>query len=373
VTVDTGVKANGFRALLPAGHVAIATRERLRDPPGRSACGMHGKNLLRVIVNSEVMWNLTVYVTHNIAYVIHTFNGVNRNRSGMSGKSGRKQPRPTGADPGLAGVRDVHPASRAGSVGEALRKRSGLLWDDQQRPSRGPRPALSRSEVVQAAIRVADEGDLAALTMQAVAQRLGFTTMALYRYFPNKEALIDACVDAAMGAPPETGRTGQGWRADVKRWAYAKRAMLCARPWLAELPFVAAPHGPNWLGWHEAFLSTISDTGLSPEDMMDMLSVVHGYVSGSSDTAISLSRARSRGISFEEWAQAVGEDLCRAIDDPRYPTLSAILSSKSGGISKESPLPARNSRPRTLDESFDFGLERVLDGIGLYIDALKRP
>jgi AcrR family transcriptional regulator len=207
--------------------------------------------------------------------------------------------------------------------------------------------------------------------MHTVAERLGFSTMALYRYFPNKEALIDASVDAAMGTPPQRGGQRGGWRQEVKHWAYAKRVMLCSRPWLAELPFVAAPHGPNWLSWHEAFLEAIADTGLSPEDMMDMLSVVDGYVRGNSDTAISLARAVSRGVSIEEWAKAVGADLCRAINDPRYPRLSAILSSSSGGISGESPLPARGGRPRTMDEGFDFGLERVLDGIERYLDSVE--
>lgn len=256
---------------------------------------------------------------------------------------------------------------------EGLRKRSGLLWDAQQRPGRGPKPAMRREDVVEAAISIADRDGLAALTMQAVAERLGFTTMALYRYFPNKEALIDASVDAAMGTPLQRSGPREGWRKEVKLWAYAKRAMLCSRPWLAELPFVAAPHGPNWLSWHEALLWTIAETGLSPEDMMDMLSAVHGYVSGSSDTAISLARAISRGISIEQWAQAVGADLCRAINDARYPVLSAILSSKSGGISVSSSLSARGGRPRTMDESFDFGLERLLDGIERYIDSLKVP
>lgn len=230
---------------------------------------------------------------------------------------------------------------------------------------------MRREDVVQAAIGLADAEGLAALTMHAVAERLGFTTMALYRYFPNKEALIDASVDAALGTPPAHGGPRKGWRQEVKQWAYAKRAMLCSRPWLAELPFVAAPHGPNWLIWHEAFLQAIADTGLNPEDMMDVLSVIHGYVSGSSDTAISLARARSRGISAEEWAQAVGADLARAINDPRYPLLSAILSSPSGGISSTSPLPVRAGRARTLEEGFDFGLERVLDGIQVYMDSLK--
>ena len=289
----------------------------------------------------------------------------------MAAKTGQKDRTTSGAKPSPSRATGPTVGVSTESAGEELRKRSGLLWDAQQRPGRGPKPMVCREDVVQAAISIADRDGLAALTMQAVAERLGFTTMALYRYFPNKEALIDASVDAALGTPPQRSGPREEWRKEVKHWAYAKRAMLCSRPWLAELPFVAAPHGPNWLSWHEAFLQTIADTGLSPEDMMDVLSVVHGYVSGSSDTAISLARAISRGISVEEWAQAVGADLCRAINDPRYPILSAILSSKSGGISDASPLPARGGRPRTMDESFDFGLERVLDGIERYIDSLK--
>lgn len=254
---------------------------------------------------------------------------------------------------------------------EDLRKRSELLWGGPARPKRGPKPALSRDDVVRVAIKIADRKGLASLTMQALATKLGFTTMALYRYFPNKEALVDAIVDEALGLPPQEAEPRGDWRSAVKHWGCAKRTMLCARPWLAELPFVAAPHGPHWLAWHEAFLSTIAGLGLSPEDMMDMLSVVDGYVRGNSDTAISLARARSRGISFEKWAEAVGRDLARAINDPRYPILSAILSSHSGGISSASPLPKREGRPRGLDESFEFGLERVLDGIQLYVQSQR--
>src|SRR4051812_28741949 len=70
-----------------------------------------------------------------------------------------------------------------------LRRRSELLWEDRSRPTRGPKPGLTPDDVVQAAIQIADKEGLAAVTMHAVAAKLGFTTMALYRYFPNKEAL----------------------------------------------------------------------------------------------------------------------------------------------------------------------------------------
>jgi AcrR family transcriptional regulator len=240
-----------------------------------------------------------------------------------------------------------------------LRRRSQLLWDDRLQPTRGPKPGLTPDDVVQAAMQIADEADLAAVTMNAVATRLGFTTMAIYRYFPNKEALLDAIVDAAMGSPPRPTEPRGDWRSEVAQWARAKREMLCARPWLAELPFVAAPHGPNWLSWLEALTEPLATTGLSSPDIGEMISVIDGFTRGASDTAISLARSRARGASDEEWAAAVGADLGRAIGDPRFPKFAALLTSPSDG------------KPRTMDESFDFCLQRVLDGIELYVNAAK--
>jgi AcrR family transcriptional regulator len=236
-----------------------------------------------------------------------------------------------------------------------LRRRSELLWDDRSRPTRGPKPALTPDDVVQAAMQIADEDGISAVTMNAVATRLGFTTMAIYRYFPSKEALLDAIVDAGLGLPPRPTEPRGDWRSDVAHWMRAKRAMLCARPWLAELPFVAAPHGPNWLSWLEAVTEPLATTGLSAPDRGEMISIIDGYTRGASDTAISLARARARGTSELEWAAAVGADLGRAIGDARYPSFAALLTTPSDG------------NPRTMDESFDFGVQRVLDGIELYI------
>jgi AcrR family transcriptional regulator len=250
---------------------------------------------------------------------------------------------------------DVMAASNR--IDPVLRRRSQLLWDARAPSSRGPKAAFAPAEVVDAAIEIADAEGLAAVTMQAVSARLGFTTMAIYRYFPNKEALCDAIVDAGMGKPPPAEGPAGSWRAEVSWWAHSKRAMLCARPWLAELPFVAAPHGPNWLAWLEALAKPLSGLGLRPADVGQMISVVDGYTRGASDTSISLARARARGIPEAEWAAAVGADLGRAIGDPRFPHFAAILTAPPDGHS------------RSIEESFDFGLQRVLDGIERFVDA----
>lgn len=241
-----------------------------------------------------------------------------------------------------------------------LRRRSEFLWGDGARPTRGPKRALSAEEVVQAALGIADREGLAALTMQAVAQRLGVTAMALYRYVPSKDALLDAIVDAAMGPPPAPMARIHGWREAVERWAWAKRAMLISRPWLAELPFVVAPHGPNWLGWLESAVEALARSGLGAADVFDMLHALDGYVRGGSDTAIAFARAKPSDLSLAEWKAAVSVDLLRAVGNPRYPTLSGLITS---GL----------ERDNTLEDNFEFGLQRVLDGLRLYIEARTAP
>lgn len=245
-------------------------------------------------------------------------------------------------------------------VDPVLRRRSELLWEDRSAPTRGPKPAVTPADVVEAAMSLADADGLRAVTMQAVAERLGFTTMALYRYFPSKEALCDAIVDAGMGLPPARRAPRADWRTEVAAWARARRAMLCARPWLAELPFVAAPHGPNWLLWLEALLDALARTGLRAKDLAEMLSVVDGFTRGASDTAVSLAREHARGVSTEEWAAAVGADLGRAIGDPRFPNWTALLTAPP------------DDAPRTMEQSFDFCLDRVLDGIEVYVRSAKK-
>lgn len=274
-----------------------------------------------------------------------------RKKAGTSGRSARPGP---AAREQLTHDDIMEAAAR---VDPELRRRSALLWDDRSRPTRGPKPGLTPDDVVQAAMQIADEEGLAAVTMQAVAARLGFTTMAIYRYFPSKETLFDAIVDAGLGSPPRPTEPRGPWRDEVAQWARAKRAMLCARPWLAELPFVAAPHGPNWLSWLEAVAEPLARTGLTSADLGEMISVIDGFTRGASDTAVSLARSRARGVPDAQWAAAVGADLGRAIGDPRFPAFAALLTTPSDG------------RPRTMDESFDFCLDRVLDGIERYVES----
>jgi AcrR family transcriptional regulator len=271
--------------------------------------------------------------------------------------AGRKKARGTSGEAPLTHDDVMRAAVR---VDPELRRRSALLWEDRTPSTRGPRPGLTPADIIEAATAIADQEGLGAVTMHAVAARLRVTPMALYRYFPGKEALYDAIIDAGMGLPPLQPEPRGPWRDEVTRWAHAKRAMLCGRPWLAELPFVATPHGPNWLAWLEALAEPLARAGFGGQELGQMISIVDGYTRGASDTSISLARSRARGLSDQAWAAAVGADLGRALGDPRFPVFASILTAKGGAS-------------LTMEESFDFGLQRVLDGIALYLEGGTEP
>lgn len=65
------------------------------------------------------------------------------------------------------------------------------------------RPArIDRAAILDAAMAIADQDGLAAVSLHAVARRLGVTAMALYRHLDGKEALLDGLVERLLTAVP---------------------------------------------------------------------------------------------------------------------------------------------------------------------------
>lgn len=61
-----------------------------------------------------------------------------------------------------------------------------VIWARPERSGRGPRPAYSRADIAAAAVRIADEEGLDAVSMRRVAAELGCGTMSLYNYVPAR-------------------------------------------------------------------------------------------------------------------------------------------------------------------------------------------
>ncbi|MFF7469655.1 TetR/AcrR family transcriptional regulator C-terminal domain-containing protein [Streptomyces sp. NPDC008092] len=97
-----------------------------------------------------------------------------------------------------------------------------------------PRVPLSRTRVLDAAVALADDGGVDALSMRRIAQALGVVPMALYKHVANKNELLDGMIDVLVGEidPPADG---VGWKEAVRRRVLSARRMLLRHPWAPEV------------------------------------------------------------------------------------------------------------------------------------------
>ncbi|MEU2255222.1 TetR/AcrR family transcriptional regulator [Nocardia xishanensis] len=226
-----------------------------------------------------------------------------------------------------------------------------LLWDTGHRPSRGPKPTLTLDRIVEAAVRVADTEGLAAVTMRRVATELGTGTMSLYRYLPGKAELLDLMLDRVQ-QPPEGELASEGWREALHAYAYESLEMYRRHPWLLEVNQTRPVLGPGALAGMEHLLTRIESMGLADPEMIAVLVMISGYVSGVARTRVFAEEAeRTTGMTDAEFWKAQEPALEKALATGRYPVVAA-LSEEAFDMSFD---------------HFDFGLQRILDGLEVFV------
>jgi aldehyde dehydrogenase (NAD+) len=227
-----------------------------------------------------------------------------------------------------------------------------LLWSSGDRPARGPRRGLTVDAIVAAAIELVSTEGLAALSMRQVATKLGVGTASLYTYLPGKAELAALMLDAIMADAPLPHELPGDWRAKLAAWARDDWAAYRDNPWVLELAAVAAAPGPRMLRWLDSAIQALDGTGLTDAEKLAVIESVDGYVRG-------LATLRHRGGAdatpdeVERRDAALGE----LVDFDRYPTLQRAL--------------VAGTKPYAADQ-FEFGLERLLDGIAALIRS-RRP
>ncbi|HEX8628837.1 MAG TPA: helix-turn-helix domain-containing protein [Catenuloplanes sp.] len=88
-----------------------------------------------------------------------------------------------------------------------------------------------RRLILEQALALADEQGLAAVSMRAVARRIGLTSMALYPYVGSKQAVLDGLVDVLLAELLAPASAGEGdWRYRLRTVGRAHRALATAHP-----------------------------------------------------------------------------------------------------------------------------------------------
>ena len=137
-------------------------------------------------------------------------------------------------------------------------------------PSAVGRQRLTRDRVLGAALEVADEGGIAALTIRSLATRLDAKPMSVYHHVANKDEILDGIVDLVF-AEIDLPVVGGEWRAEVRRRAASARDVLRRHPWA--VPLLESRHtpGPATLRQHDAMIGTLRGGGF------DVRAAAHAY------------------------------------------------------------------------------------------------
>ena len=231
-----------------------------------------------------------------------------------------------------------------------------LAWGVAANPQRGPKREMSVERIVETAVELADAEGIGAVSMAAVAAKLGFTPMSLYRYVSAKDDLLLLMQEEATGVPPEDAREHEGWRNRLRALFEAQVLIYLRHPWILSLPITGSPITPNSSAWIEAGLEALADTPLSETERLAVALAMTGQarwygmvIAGYSE------QARSTGLTPDEVTAREAALFDRVIAAEEYPHLRRAIDA---GVFMDERDP------------FRFATERLLDGIGMYIDAL---
>jgi AcrR family transcriptional regulator len=223
-------------------------------------------------------------------------------------------------------------------------KKSGAARSTQ------PNQAPPLERVLEVAIRIGDEESLDALTMRRLAGDLGVGTMTLYRYFRNKNELLDGMADEILGSlvlPPMEGFDAAEALAVV---AHSLRDMMRMHPSVVRLFGSRTTRSQRAMrGSYEQVLQALADIGLEPALAVRTYGLLLVYVLGF--TGYELHRPWGRNPQEVEGVAELRRQrglFYQALPQDEFPMMVSLSDTLV-------TLPS--------DEQFDWGLTVLINGI----------
>lgn len=138
---------------------------------------------------------------------------------------------------------------------------------------KGRKPRYSRDTILQAAISLADEHGLEAVTMARVAGQIGCTPMALYSHVANHDALLRAMADQVLGEL-DLSCVGDDWEQALRQWLRVLWQASQRRHWLVEVILVNDRITLQWLKFNEQLAAILESAGMNPQQVAESLIMI---------------------------------------------------------------------------------------------------
>jgi AcrR family transcriptional regulator len=242
----------------------------------------------------------------------------------------------------------------------ADRVESLAVWSRTDPAAR--RPRFTRDDIAAAAMSIADQEGLDAVSMRRIAAELGAGTMTLYHYVRTKDEVLTLVVDRLLGegllGPDEP--MPADWRAALTLIARRTRDALMRHPWILDIaddPFF----GPNSLRHLDELLGALSTLPITLEEKLEIITAIDEFVFGH------CMQARNNAAATpDDVAERLGEYVSGLVAEGNYPELARLVEHEPM-LSVWRRLEAAMGSP----DRFDRTLQRLLDGIER--DLLPRP
>lgn len=206
------------------------------------------------------------------------------------------------------------------------------------------RPPLTQDRIIDGAVRVADRGGLALVTMRNVGKELGVEAMSLYHHLSGKEALLDGLANWVF-TQIDLPDPSAAWRPAMAERAASARRALSQHPWALGLIESRRSPGPALLRHHDAVLACLRHNGFSVTLAAHAFSAIDAYVYGFVLTELNLP------FDTGEGAETFVEEIHEMLPVDEYPHLVEMITDQVVG------------RDYAYGAEFPFGLDLILDSL----------
>jgi AcrR family transcriptional regulator len=210
---------------------------------------------------------------------------------------------------------------------------------DETPPAR--RATLTRDQVLEAAVRLADRDGIESVSMRRLGQELGIEAMSLYTHVRNKEDLLDGMVEVVVRQIPARPKRS-GWGPALRQTILSARSVMLRHPWASRVIETRNEPGPAGLRHFDTVMGILRDGGFS-------LALTHH--------ALHLLGSRILGFSQDLFDDSpdVGPEAA-AMLAAQLATTHPYVAEMALGVTHEGGLGGCDD-----DVEFEFALDAILD------------